>query len=53
MGRELAQLSNRSWPQVFAEADQVMTPILGKPLTDYIFVDARRPAGDQSTPRWT
>ena len=24
----------------FKEADQVMTPILGKPLTDYIFVDA-------------
>src|ERR1022692_3934477 len=25
--------------QTFAEADQVMTPLLGKPLTDYIFID--------------
>ncbi|MCA9927411.1 MAG: acyltransferase domain-containing protein, partial [Anaerolineales bacterium] len=38
MGRELAQ----KYPvvaEVFAEADKIMTPILGKPLTDYIFVD--------------
>jgi acyl transferase domain-containing protein len=38
MGRELAAL----YPDVqavFAEADAVMTPILGQPLTDYIFVD--------------
>ncbi|GIK58733.1 MAG: hypothetical protein BroJett015_43960 [Chloroflexota bacterium] len=38
MGRELAAL----YPEVqavFDEADAVMTPILGKPLTDYIFVD--------------
>ncbi len=25
--------------QTFAEADRVMTPLLGKPLTDYIFID--------------
>ena len=25
--------------QTFAEADQVMTPLLGKPLSDFIFVD--------------
>ncbi len=38
MGRELAAL----YPEVqavFDEADAVMTPILGKPLTDFIFVD--------------
>ncbi|HUM70886.1 MAG TPA: acyltransferase domain-containing protein, partial [Chloroflexota bacterium] len=38
MGRELAAL----YPEVqavFDEADAVMKPILGKPLTDYIFVD--------------
>jgi malonyl CoA-acyl carrier protein transacylase len=38
MGRELAAI----YPEVqavFDEADAVMTPILGKPLTDYIFVD--------------
>ena len=27
----------------FAEADQVMTPLLGKPLTDFIFVDPSDP----------
>ncbi len=27
--------------QTFAEADRVMTPLLGKPLTDYIFIDGR------------
>jgi acyl transferase domain-containing protein/NAD(P)-dependent dehydrogenase (short-subunit alcohol dehydrogenase family) len=27
----------------FAEADAVMTPILGKPLSDYIFIDSRDP----------
>ncbi|MBK7974009.1 MAG: acyltransferase domain-containing protein [Deltaproteobacteria bacterium] len=26
--------------EVFAEADRVMAPLLGKPLTDYVFVDA-------------
>ena len=30
--------------QTFAEADQVMTPLLGKPLTDYIFIDGEDPA---------
>jgi acyl transferase domain-containing protein/acyl carrier protein len=30
--------------QTFAEADQVMTPLLGKPLTDYIFIDASNPS---------
>jgi malonyl CoA-acyl carrier protein transacylase len=38
MGRELAELSPVV-AGVFAEADEVMTPILGQPLTDYIFVD--------------
>ncbi|MCL4868970.1 MAG: SDR family NAD(P)-dependent oxidoreductase [Anaerolineae bacterium] len=37
MGRELAEASPIV-AAVFAEADQVMTPILGKPLTDYLFV---------------
>ncbi|MCA9937816.1 MAG: acyltransferase domain-containing protein, partial [Anaerolineales bacterium] len=38
MGRDLV----RATPivaEVFREADRVMTPILGKPLTDYVFVD--------------
>ncbi|MCA9959776.1 MAG: type I polyketide synthase, partial [Anaerolineales bacterium] len=39
MGRELVALSPVV-ATVFAEADRVMTPILGKPLTDYIFVDS-------------
>src|SRR5208282_5089626 len=30
--------------QTFAEADRVMTPLLGKPLTDYIFIDGDDPA---------
>ncbi|MGO8960081.1 MAG: beta-ketoacyl synthase N-terminal-like domain-containing protein, partial [Streptosporangiaceae bacterium] len=30
--------------QTFAEADHVMTPLLGKPLTDYIFADSKDPA---------
>ncbi len=42
MGRALATLSPAA-SQVFAEADRVMTPILGKPLTSYIFVDADDP----------
>ncbi len=28
----------------FAEADRVMTPILGRPLTDYLFVDSADPS---------
>ncbi|HEU5103287.1 MAG TPA: beta-ketoacyl synthase N-terminal-like domain-containing protein, partial [Roseiflexaceae bacterium] len=42
MGRELAQVSP-AVAAVFAEADRVMTPILGRPLTSYIFVDANDP----------
>ncbi|MCA9897220.1 MAG: SDR family NAD(P)-dependent oxidoreductase [Anaerolineales bacterium] len=38
MGRELVDFSPLV-KQVFDEADAVMTPILGKPLTEYIFVD--------------
>ncbi len=30
--------------QTFAEADRVMTPLLGKPLTDYIFIDSNDPS---------
>ena len=29
--------------QMFAEADRVMTPLLGKPLTDFVFVDQADP----------
>ncbi|MCB8924323.1 MAG: SDR family NAD(P)-dependent oxidoreductase [Ardenticatenaceae bacterium] len=38
MGRELVEFSPLV-KQVFDEADAVMKPILGKPLTDYIFVN--------------
>ena len=38
MGSELAAVSP-TVQAVFDAADKVMTPILGKPLTDYIFVD--------------
>jgi malonyl CoA-acyl carrier protein transacylase len=38
MGRDLIALSPIV-KEVFDEADAVMTPVLGKPLTDYIFVD--------------
>jgi acyl transferase domain-containing protein len=40
MGRELRKISPVV-EQVFAEADEVMTPILGKPLSAYIFPDAQ------------
>ncbi|MEI6777796.1 MAG: beta-ketoacyl synthase N-terminal-like domain-containing protein, partial [Chloroflexales bacterium] len=43
MGRELAQLSPEV-AAVFTEADAVMTPILGRPLTSYLFVDSEDPA---------
>ncbi|MBP1467551.1 SDR family NAD(P)-dependent oxidoreductase [Candidatus Chloroploca sp. M-50] len=43
MGRELAQQS-AAVAAVFAEADAVMTPILGQPLTSYLFVDSNDPA---------
>ncbi len=42
MGRELAA----AWPEVgevFAEADRVMAPILGRPLSEYIFLDSQEP----------
>ncbi len=39
MGRELAQLEPVV-KQTFDDADKVMTPILGRPLTDFIFVDS-------------
>ena len=39
MGRELVGLSPVV-AQMFDEADAVMTPILGRPLTSYIFVDS-------------
>jgi acyl transferase domain-containing protein len=42
MGRELATISP-AVAAVFKEADQIMTPILGKPLTSYIFVDSGDP----------
>ncbi len=40
MGRELAAREPAA-AAVFAEADRVMTPILGRPLTSYLFVDAK------------
>ena len=43
MGRELAQISPEV-AAVFAEADAVMTPILGRSLTSYLFVDSDDPA---------
>ncbi|MDW8318876.1 MAG: beta-ketoacyl synthase N-terminal-like domain-containing protein, partial [Anaerolineae bacterium] len=50
MGRQLAALE----PVVadtFREADAVMTPILGRPLTSYIFVDASDPAAMKQAER--
>ena len=46
MGRELVAIEPVV-AQVFAEADRVMTPILGKPLTDFIFVDSQDPIAMQ------
>ncbi len=43
MGRELAQRSPEV-AAVFTEADAVMTPILGRSLTSYLFVDSDDPA---------
>ncbi|MFV9506726.1 MAG: beta-ketoacyl synthase N-terminal-like domain-containing protein, partial [Oscillochloridaceae bacterium umkhey_bin13] len=43
MGSELAKASP-AVAAVFAEADRVMTPILGRPLTDYLFVESDDPA---------
>jgi malonyl CoA-acyl carrier protein transacylase len=42
MGRELAKLSP-AVAATFQEADQVMTPILGRPLTSYLFVEGGDP----------
>jgi len=42
MGRLLAE-REPVVAQVFKEADAVMTPILGRPLTSYIFVDSSDP----------
>lgn len=42
MGRELAAFSPVV-AQVLAEADRVMTPILGKPLSQFIFVETQDP----------
>ena len=42
MGRELASISP-TVANVFVEADRVMTPILGRTLTSYIFVDGADP----------
>ncbi len=47
MGRELADVAP-AVAEIFAEADRVMTPILGRPLTSYIFVRQRRPGGGQA-----
>ncbi|MGQ9548246.1 MAG: beta-ketoacyl synthase N-terminal-like domain-containing protein, partial [Roseiflexus sp.] len=41
MGREL--LSEPAFAEVIKEGDAVMTPILGRPLTSYIYVDANDP----------
>ena len=43
MGRELAA-REPVVKRLFADADRVMTPILGRPLTSYIFVDGDNPA---------
>ena len=50
MGRELAQLQPVV-AETFREADAVMTPILGRPLTSYIFVDGNDPAAMKQAER--
>ncbi|MEW5988536.1 MAG: SDR family NAD(P)-dependent oxidoreductase, partial [Chloroflexota bacterium] len=47
MGRALARVSPVV-AGVIAEADRIMTPILGRPLTAYVFVDSDEPAGIQA-----
>ena len=48
MGRTLAGLSPVV-REVFAEADRVMSPLLGRPLTDFIFVEeAERERAEQT-----
>ncbi|MFZ2361947.1 MAG: beta-ketoacyl synthase N-terminal-like domain-containing protein, partial [Anaerolineae bacterium] len=50
MGRELAQLEPVV-AETFREADAVMTPILGRSLTSYIFVDNADPAAMKQAER--
>ncbi|MGB3217465.1 MAG: beta-ketoacyl synthase N-terminal-like domain-containing protein, partial [Anaerolineae bacterium] len=50
MGRELAA-ADPVVAEVFAEGDRVMTPILGKPLTDFIFVNGDDPQAMQRVER--
>ncbi|RIK35107.1 MAG: beta-ketoacyl synthase, partial [Chloroflexi bacterium] len=50
MGRDLAAREPRV-AQLFAEADRVMAPILGKPLTHYLFIDGDDPAALQQAER--
>ncbi|HNU04408.1 MAG TPA: beta-ketoacyl synthase N-terminal-like domain-containing protein, partial [Anaerolineae bacterium] len=50
MGRELAAL-DPVVAETFREADGVMTPILGRPLTSYIFVDSADPTAMKQAER--
>jgi acyl transferase domain-containing protein len=50
MGAQLAQLEPVV-AETFREADAVMTPILGRPLTSYIFVDSNDPAAMKQAER--
>ncbi|MCG3193655.1 MAG: Acyl carrier protein [Thermoanaerobaculia bacterium] len=50
MGRELSELQPAA-ARVFAEADRVMTTILGRPLTSYFFSDAKDEAGIKEAER--
>jgi malonyl CoA-acyl carrier protein transacylase len=56
MARKLAEREPEV-AAVFAEADRIMTPILGRPLTSYIFTDAADPeatkAAEESLRRTT
>ena len=49
MGRDLAAFSP-TVKYIFGEADRVMTPILGKPLTEFIFSDSTDPE-ESAAPR--
>ena len=50
MGRQLAAIEPVV-AETFVEADQVMTPILGRSLTSYIFVDSDDPAAMKQAER--
>ncbi|MEI8166239.1 MAG: acyltransferase domain-containing protein, partial [Chloroflexales bacterium] len=50
MGAELAQLSP-AVAKVFQDADAVMTPILGRPLTAFLFVNSSDPAAQKQAER--